>query len=182
MDGLQVGVVRPDVLKELFKYPEVFVIKDKEKSKVVELNPAFRDYNERTEQVDRVLRQFRQDDVFFPLKGWRDEVNLIRFFFCFIRKHSNIHWNHCYFFQCYDVKAGHKALLKMDRSATCLFGIRNYGVDINGMTKVKTIEFSMEIDWLLFFVVRLCATSKIRIVHLVTATIGHETNMARQMG
>lgn len=80
MDGLQVGVVRPDVLKELFKYPEVFVIKDKEKSKVVELNPAFRDYNERTEQVDRVLRQFRQDDVFFPLKGWRDEVNLISFF------------------------------------------------------------------------------------------------------
>lgn len=80
------------------------------------------------------------------------------------------------------MKAGHKALLKMDRSATCLFGIRNYGVDINGMTKVKTIEFSMEIDWLLFFVVRLCATSKIRIVHLVTATIGHETNMARQMG
>lgn len=74
MDGLQVGVIRPDVLKELFKYPEVFVIKEKEKSKVVELNPAFRDYNERTEQVDRVLRQFRQDDVFFALKGWRDEV------------------------------------------------------------------------------------------------------------
>lgn len=37
--------------------------------------------------------------------------------------------------QCYDVKAGHKALLKMDRSATCLFGIRNYGVDINGYVR-----------------------------------------------
>lgn len=76
MDGLQVGVIRPDVLKELFKYPEVFVIKDKEKSKVVELNPAFRDYNERTEHVDRVLREFRRDDVFVALKGWRDEVSL----------------------------------------------------------------------------------------------------------
>lgn len=50
------------------------MIKDKEKSKVVELNPAFRDYNERTEHVDRVLRKFRQDVTFVALKGWRDEV------------------------------------------------------------------------------------------------------------
>lgn len=82
VDGLQVGVVRPDVLKELFKYPEVFVIKDNEKSKVVELNPAFRDYNERTENVDRVLRQFRKDDIFLALKGWRDEV-IYYIYFCF---------------------------------------------------------------------------------------------------
>lgn len=40
--------------------------------------------------------------------------------------------------QFYDVKAGHKALLKMDRSATCLFGIRNYGVDINGYVRHPT--------------------------------------------
>lgn len=76
VDNLQVGIVRPDVLKELFKYPEVFVIKDEDKSKVVELNPAFRDYNERTQHVDTVLRQFRQDDIFFALKGWRDEVKI----------------------------------------------------------------------------------------------------------
>lgn len=72
--SLQVGVIRPDVLKELFKYPEVFVIRDKDKTKVVELNPAFRDYNEKTQQVDALLRKFRQDDIFFALKGWRDEV------------------------------------------------------------------------------------------------------------
>lgn len=77
VDGLQVGVIRPDVLKELFKYPEVFVIKNTERSKIVELNPAFRDYNERTEHVDKVLRKFRQDDIFIALKGWRDEVNKI---------------------------------------------------------------------------------------------------------
>lgn len=36
-------------------------------------------------------------------------------------------------FKCYDVKADcGESLLKMDRCATCLFGIRNYGVDING--------------------------------------------------
>lgn len=74
VDGLQVGVIRPDVLKELFKYPEVFVIRDKDKSKIVELNPAFRDYNERTQRVDNLLRKFRQEDTFVALKGWRDEV------------------------------------------------------------------------------------------------------------
>lgn len=77
VDGQQVGVIRPDVLKQLFKYPEVFVIRDNEKAKVVELSPAFRDYDERTEHVDRVLRQLRQDNVFFALKGWRDEVRIL---------------------------------------------------------------------------------------------------------
>lgn len=88
MDGLQVGVIRPDVLKELFKYPEVFVIKDNEKSKLVELNPAFRDYNERTEHVDRVLRKFRQENVFIALKGWRDEVMAISNYFITISINS----------------------------------------------------------------------------------------------
>lgn len=74
VDGEQVGVIRPDVLKQLFNYPEVFCIRDNENSKVVELNPAFRDYNEKSENVDKVLRQFRNDGVFVTLKGWRDEV------------------------------------------------------------------------------------------------------------
>lgn len=41
--------------------------------------------------------------------------------------------------QCYDVKAGSNSLFKMDRSATCLFGIRNYGVDINGYVRHPTL-------------------------------------------
>ena len=74
VDGQQVGVVWPDVLKQLFKYPEVFCIQDWANTKVVELNPAFRDYNEKSENVDRVLRKFRSDGVFVTLKGWREEV------------------------------------------------------------------------------------------------------------
>lgn len=74
VDGLQVGVVRPDILKELLKYPEIFVFREKAENRIVELNPAYRDYNERSEQVDRILRQFRKDNVFVTLKGWRDEV------------------------------------------------------------------------------------------------------------
>lgn len=55
----------------------MFLINDKGKGKIVELNPAFRNYNERSENVDRVLRQFREDDVFVTLKGWRDEVSIV---------------------------------------------------------------------------------------------------------
>jgi len=112
VDGQQVGLIKQDVLKHLNKYPNVFRIDKNEMSDIVELNPAFRDYAERSENVDKVLRQFKKDGTFITLNGWRDE--------------------------CYDVKAGHNSLFKMDRSATCLFGIRNYGVDINGYVRHPT--------------------------------------------
>lgn len=74
----------------------------------MELNPAYRDYGERTEQVDAILRDMRTKGLFSAaLKGWRDED--------------------------YEVLSiSNVSLLKMDRSATCLFGIRNFGVEING--------------------------------------------------
>lgn len=107
VEGFQVGLIRPDVMKQLLRYPEVFRVT----SDYVELNPAFRDYEERTAQVDHVLQELRSDNAFIALKGWRDE--------------------------CYEVKVKFhtESLLRMDRSATCLFGIRNYGVDINGYVK-----------------------------------------------
>lgn len=75
----------------------------------MELNPAYRNYAERTEQVDLILRDMRTKGLFAAaLNGWRDE--------------------------CYEVLGvvSNVSLLKMDRSATCLFGIRNFGVEING--------------------------------------------------
>ncbi|XP_018578172.1 uncharacterized protein YJR142W isoform X2 [Anoplophora glabripennis] len=107
VEGFQVGLIRQDVMKQLLKYPEVFHVS----SGCVELNPAFRDYEERSNQVDKVLKELRAENALIALKGWRDE--------------------------CYNVKTefNSKSFLKMDRSATCLFGIRNYGVDINGYIK-----------------------------------------------
>lgn len=75
----------------------------------MELNPAFRDYNERTAHLEKVLRDLRSDGLFSALQGWRDE--------------------------CFEVKFEHKALLKMERAATPLFGVRKYGVDINGYVR-----------------------------------------------
>lgn len=112
VEGYQVGLIRPDVIKFLTQYPEVFTVT----TDCVELNPAFRDYEERTNKVDTVLRELRKDRGIIALKGWRDE--------------------------CYEVRASEfssRKLLKMDRCATCLFGIRNYGVDINGYVNHPTL-------------------------------------------
>ncbi|XP_031350175.1 uncharacterized protein LOC116175931 [Photinus pyralis] len=72
VEGFQVGLIRPDVMKQLLRYPEVFRVT----SDYVELNPAFRDYEERTARVDHVLRELRGDHAFIALKGWRDEVSI----------------------------------------------------------------------------------------------------------
>lgn len=42
--------------------------------KYVELNPAFRDYKERTSKVADVLNHLREENEICALKGWRDEV------------------------------------------------------------------------------------------------------------
>ncbi|KAH8272164.1 hypothetical protein KR018_004490, partial [Drosophila ironensis] len=114
VEGEHVGLIKSDVLKQLVKYPEVFCIRDCEQTKqgLVELNPAFRDYNERTEQMEKVLRMLRSEGLFPALHGWRDEN--------------------------FEVKSEHKALLKMERAATPLFGVRKYGVDINGYVRHPT--------------------------------------------
>ncbi|XP_055906490.1 uncharacterized protein LOC129941790 [Eupeodes corollae] len=115
VEGQQVGLIKSDIAKHLLKYPEVFCIRDCEYTKqgIVELNPAFRDYSERTEKLDKILREIRSNDIFSALEGWRDEY--------------------------YEVKSwDYKSLLKMDRSATCLFGVRKYGVDINGYVRHPT--------------------------------------------
>lgn len=45
-----------------------------------------------------------------------------------------------YAFQCYEVRTKYacKSLMKMERSATCLFGIKKYGVSINGYVRHPT--------------------------------------------
>lgn len=61
----------------------------------VQLNPAFRDYSERSARVDEVLREWRAGEKFLTLRGWREE--------------------------CHEVRAQFNTLplFKMDRSATC---------------------------------------------------------------
>ncbi|XP_073977038.1 uncharacterized protein [Rhodnius prolixus] len=100
----QVGVVRPKVASILAHYPDVFQVN----SGYITLVPSLDGYDKRTKAVDAVLRDCKEKGVFLALRGWRDE--------------------------CYEIKRvfSSESLFKMDRSATCLFGICNYGVTING--------------------------------------------------
>lgn len=115
VDGQQIGLVRPDVIRELVNYPQVFQVHPE----YVQLNPAFRDYAERSARVEEVLREWKAGEKFITLRGWREE--------------------------CYEVRAQFNTppLFKMDRSATCLFGIRKYGVDINGYVMDPVKGFSI---------------------------------------
>lgn len=104
VEGHQVGLIRPDVMKHLNRFPEVFTVH----GKYVELNPAYRNYRERTSKVADVLNRLREENEIHALKGWRNE--------CFAVS-TPFHRD---------------GLLEMDRSAMCLFGIRNYGVSVTG--------------------------------------------------
>jgi hypothetical protein len=71
VEGYQVGLVRPDVMLQLLRYPDVFHVQPDS----VELNPAFRDYDERSSKVEAVLRECRSNNIFITLKGWREEAS-----------------------------------------------------------------------------------------------------------
>lgn len=103
VDGKQVGLIRPDVVNKLLNYPEVFIMRESDldgrvscnctqtmmsqgtktdfssiflNKGIIELNPAFRDYNERTNKVEQVLLELRDKDEFITLRGWRNEVRI----------------------------------------------------------------------------------------------------------
>lgn len=84
VDGMMVGLIRPDIYKHLLDYKDVFTFhpapaaaalpKDDYRVGSVELNRQFTSYEERSNVVDRVLRELRDKRCLVALKGWRDEV------------------------------------------------------------------------------------------------------------
>lgn len=79
VDGIQVGLVRATVTTELRRYPNVFIINPNS----VTLNPAFRNYDERSANIESVLKDMKDKQLFVTLKGWRDEVYKPFSFFIF---------------------------------------------------------------------------------------------------
>ncbi|CAB0009820.1 unnamed protein product [Nesidiocoris tenuis] len=65
ISGEQVGLISPDVAKALSTFPDVFVVD----SSSVSLNPAFRDYNERSQRIEEVLKEWKLRGRFVALKG-----------------------------------------------------------------------------------------------------------------
>lgn len=113
--GYQIGLVSPEVENHVSSYHEVFQISPLK----VEICPGLRTYDEITAQIASTLTNLRQKSVFKALEGWRDET--------------------------YEIKPsfGEKSLFAMERSATCLFGLRQYGVDVNGYVVDKNGDISV---------------------------------------
>lgn len=90
VDGMLVGLIRPDIYKHLLDYKDVFNFhpapqasssstfpQDDYRVGAVELCRQYKSYEERTNVVDRVLRELREKRCLVALKGWRDEVGYL---------------------------------------------------------------------------------------------------------
>ncbi|TRY75519.1 hypothetical protein TCAL_11207, partial [Tigriopus californicus] len=101
----QIGLIRKDVYEELRRFEDVF---DFSRDDRVSIRDDLDSFESRTQAVDGVLRKIRDDCDFAALRGWRDET--------------------------YDIRPNfsQEPLLKMERAATCMLGLRQYGIDING--------------------------------------------------
>ena len=114
-EGSTVGLVPPWVIIQLRKYPEVFcVTQDK-----ILFTSNLKTPQERSKALDQVLRDFKERGTFLPLTGWREE--------------------------CYEIKRifSEPALFKIERSASPLFGMRKYGVQITGYVNHSLLGLSV---------------------------------------
>nr|ACO15725.1 YJR142W [Caligus clemensi] len=103
---VQIGLIRGPIEKILRKYDDVFKV---EPDSVSILKSGEGESSHISSKIDSVLRDIRTNHPeLSALQGWRNEN--------------------------YNIKASFSdpvPLLKMERSATCLFGARQYGIDIN---------------------------------------------------
>ncbi|XP_078595539.1 uncharacterized protein LOC144872827 [Branchiostoma floridae x Branchiostoma japonicum] len=104
VDGQQVGWVWPGVEKHIQRFADVFMVEEKQ----VSLCPSLQTYEERTKRVQEVMLRLRQEGDFIALKGWRDEM--------------------------YEVfhQQSSPPVFRMERTATALLGVKQYGVHVNG--------------------------------------------------
>ncbi|XP_020486024.1 thiamin pyrophosphokinase 2 [Labrus bergylta] len=116
VDGAQVGWIPPHVAPLLARYPQVF---SPPQDGVVSLCSSLDSYEKRSEAVDAVLQTQRKEDTFTCLKGWRNERYSVM------------------------PKFSDPPLMWMERAATSLFGVRRYGVHINGYTVSDSGEVRM---------------------------------------
>ncbi|XP_008293953.1 thiamine pyrophosphokinase 2 [Stegastes partitus] len=116
IDGTQVGWIPPQVAPLLTRYPEVF---EPPHGGAVSLCRSLDSYGRRSEAVDGALQALRQEPSLSCLRGWRDE------------KYSVM------------PKFSDPPLMWMERAATSLFGVRRYGVHLNGYVVSDSGEVSM---------------------------------------
>ncbi|XP_064609827.1 uncharacterized protein LOC135473843 isoform X2 [Liolophura sinensis] len=117
VEGKQVGLIRSSFGEQMKKFPDTFTFSPD--GQEIHLSDSLTTVEQRTDNLDAVLQKLRQDHTFMGLRGWRDEK--------------------------YDVRQKYedKTLLRMERSATSLFGVLQYGTHINGYTYRKDGQMMM---------------------------------------
>nr|XP_023683979.1 uncharacterized protein YJR142W-like [Paramormyrops kingsleyae] len=117
IDGKHVGWIPPPaVASELSRFPEVF---SPPQGDSIALRPSLSSYKKRSEAVHEVLRQLKEENAFACLRGWREEKYEVMPQFC------------------------DGSLMCMERSATSLFGVKRYGVHVNGYVHDETGKICM---------------------------------------
>ncbi|XP_060929919.1 thiamin pyrophosphokinase 2 isoform X1 [Limanda limanda] len=116
IDSAQVGWIPPHVAALLTRYPDVF---NPPHGGAVTLCHSLDSYGRRSEAVDAVLQSLRHEASLSCLRGWRDERYSVMPTF------------------------SDPPLMWMERAATSLFGVKRYGVHINGYTVSDSGEVSM---------------------------------------
>jgi len=84
LDNVQIGLVPPNVLKQLEHYQDVFIIARDlitSESKFVTLSLKLTDRKSRSQKLQCVLRDWKDRELFPSLKGWRNEKVLVDFYF-----------------------------------------------------------------------------------------------------
>ncbi|XP_067096980.1 thiamin pyrophosphokinase 2 isoform X1 [Osmerus mordax] len=114
--GEQVGWVPSKVASILSHYSEVF---NSPRDGAITLCQNLDSYSRRSEAVDAVLQTVRKEGSLTCLKGWRDEKYEVMPKFC------------------------DTPLMCMERSATSLFGVKRYGVHVNGYSRDENGELRM---------------------------------------
>ncbi|XP_072181593.1 uncharacterized protein [Diadema setosum] len=110
VNGIQVGVIPPLTLNALGSDADLF----QWTNDGIHLSSALTTYAERTAKVADFLQRCRETDAFVALRGWRNENYAVSKSF------------------------SDTPLLEMERSATSLFGIKQYGVHVNGYCRHPT--------------------------------------------
>ncbi|UJR27198.1 hypothetical protein I4U23_008494 [Adineta vaga] len=100
----QIGWIREDAANQLRQYPKVFI----EHADRFVLADHLNTYENRTEAVANVLKDMRVKDCLKTLRGWRDELYLVK------------------------TAYNSSPLFAIERSGASVFGIRKYGSHLNG--------------------------------------------------
>ncbi|KAK7102107.1 uncharacterized protein [Littorina saxatilis] len=120
LEGDQVGLVRPEIVKKLKKFPDVFDIVEKgggrrqaSRSVGVHVSPSLTTQRDRTEAVNSALEKLRDKRELVALQMWQDDRNIPIY-----KKFS----------------AEGETLMNLQKAAAPLFGIVTYRVHLNGYT------------------------------------------------